>query len=351
MSEHRFHLQKYRHGSKITCPYCERTKCFTRYIDEQGEITFPEYVGRCDHEGRCGVNYTPSMYFQDNPDAKECLGKENQLYTRPAPLIKSEHPKSVSLIDEEIVAQSMKHYSINPLYQYFCRIFGEEETASLFSLYSVGTSTKWGGATVFWQKDVNGKFRTGKVMKYDMGNGHRIKEPMAHVSWAHSELKLSAFNLKQCLFGEHLLSLYPDTPVMIVESEKTAIVCRHFLPDYLWLATGGKNGCFNADAMQVLKGRDVTLFPDLGAYSQWNAKAHMLEDICHTVSVSDYIERVATDQQREAGWDIADFLLLTPTSRVILDRMIQRNPVLQLLIDKLELELLNPDDPADLSAK
>ena len=47
----------------------------------------------------------------------------------------------------------------------------------------------------------------------------------------------------------------------------------HFIPDYIWLATGGKNGCFNSEAMQVLKGREVTLIPDLGATEQWNAKS------------------------------------------------------------------------------
>jgi hypothetical protein len=72
---------------------------------------------------------------------------------------------------------------------------------------------------------------------------HRVKGPQAFVSWAHSELKLHDFRLKQCLFGEHLLK-NSSSPVMLVESEKTAVVMSHFIPDYIWLATGGKNGCF-----------------------------------------------------------------------------------------------------------
>ena len=35
MSEYRFHLQKYRPGSKTVCPGCGRKGCFTRYIDEE----------------------------------------------------------------------------------------------------------------------------------------------------------------------------------------------------------------------------------------------------------------------------------------------------------------------------
>ena len=49
MNEYRFHLQKYKPGSKTVCPGCGRKSCFTRYIDEAGEISFPGYVGKCDH--------------------------------------------------------------------------------------------------------------------------------------------------------------------------------------------------------------------------------------------------------------------------------------------------------------
>ena len=127
---------------------------------------------------------------------------------------------------------------------------------------------------------------------------------------------------------------------MLVESEKTAVIMSHFISDYIWLATGGKNGCFNRAAMQVLQGRDVTLIPDLGATEQWKAKSAMLSEICKKVSVSDILERIATEGQRNQGLDIADFFLLSPSKRQILQEMIQRNPAVQLLIDELGLELI-----------
>ena len=49
MNGYRFHLQKYRLGSKTVCPECGRKACFTRYIDEAGEISFPGNGGKCDH--------------------------------------------------------------------------------------------------------------------------------------------------------------------------------------------------------------------------------------------------------------------------------------------------------------
>lgn len=342
MSEYRFHLQKYKYGSKISCPNCGKPRCFVKYVDAEGEIVFPDNVGKCDHENSCGYHYTPKDYLNNNPDIlsrNQSVGGSSR-----APTCKSIEKKPVRIVPSYIpsfyVDRSLSHYEINPLYRYLCGVFGEEETMRLFQLYRVGTSAKWGGSAVFWQIDINGLVRTGKIMCYNPETGHRVKEPQAFVSWAHSELRMPDFHLKQCLFGEHLLKSSTSSPVMLVESEKTAVIMSHFIPDYIWLATGGKNGCFNREAMQVLQGRDVTLIPDLGASEQWKAKSSMLLSICKKVSVSDILERIATEEQRNQGLDIADFFLLSPSKRQILQQMIQRNPALQLLIDELGLELI-----------
>lgn len=87
-------------------------------------------------------------------------------------------------------------------------------------------------------------------------------------------------------------------------------------------------------------GQEVTLIPDLGATERWREKSALLADICKRVVVSDMLERLATDEQRSQGLDIADFFLTVPTQRQILQQMIRRNPALQLLIDELDLELI-----------
>ena len=254
--------------------------------------------------------------------------RQSVVHTRPA----SVEP---SYISPAIVAASLSHYDRNPLYRYLCGVFGAEETMRLFNLYRIGTSAKWGGSTVFWQTDESGKVRTGKIMLYNSSTGRRVKEPQARVSWAHSELRLPNFHLRQCLFGQHLLPLYLDRTVFIVESEKTAVIASHYMPDVLWLAAGGKNGCF-----EVLHGRDVILLPDLGATDAWREKLPMLRPVCRSVNVSTMLEDMATDEQRSLGLDIADFLLATPTRRQILQQMIARNPCIQQLIDELDLELV-----------
>ena len=315
MSEYRFHLQKYRPGSKTTCPNCGKSRCFVRYIDEQGSISFPGNVGKCDHENSCSYHYTPKEYFKDNPDVLEMDEGRGKSFLSAPYKTADKTPSCIvpSYIPSSYVLRSLSHYSINPLYQYFCHVFGENEASRLFEMYRIGTSSKWGGATVFWQIDINGQVRTGKVMCYNAETGHRVKEPQAFVSWAHSELKLQDFHLKQCLFGEHLL-INSSSPVMLVESEKTAVV--------------------------MSKGREVTLIPDLGATEQWKEKSALLSGICKRVVVSNVLECTSDEEQRSQGLDIADFFLYSPSKRQILHQMIQRNPALQLLIDELDLELI-----------
>ena len=130
---------------------------------------------------------------------------------------------------------------------------------------------------------------------------------------------------------------------MLVESEKSALIASQFVPEYLWLATGGMQGCFNARAMQVLKGRDVILFPDLGAYNVWKGKIPLLQPVCKSVRISSYLERHATEEQKTNGLDIVDYLLMEPTKHMIFHDMCKRNPCLKILRDCLQLELIEDD--------
>ncbi|WP_304632671.1 DUF6371 domain-containing protein, partial [uncultured Muribaculum sp.] len=207
--------------------------------------------------------------------------------------------------------------------------------------YRVGTSKHWPGSCVFWQTDINCDTRTGKVMLYDAATGKRVKEPFNHVTWVHSLLRLPDFNLRQCFFGEHLLPMNRGKPVAIVESEKTALVAAYYLPEYVWLATGGKNGCFNADAVRVLRGCQVILYPDIGATDQWRQKLRLLRSLGIETSIFNFLEDVATDDERTAGLDIADYLLQIEPDQAILQAMIRKNPILQKLIDDLQCTLVS----------
>jgi len=148
-------------------------------------------------------------------------------------------------------------------------------------------------------------------MLYDSTTGCRVKHPYNHITWAHSALKLKDYNLQQCFFGEHLLKLHPKLPVSIVESEKTAIIASVYFPQFIWLATGGKHGFkwTTPQVFNVLKTRHITLWPDIKAYDDWKLKATELAKTGLQVTISNLLEQVATESEREAGLDIADYLI------------------------------------------
>ena len=323
---YRFTLEPYKGVStRHICPNCHRKSCFAKYIDTEKQICFPDYVGRCNHEQTCGYNYTPKMYFDENLMAKERLSEEFVPVSKPRISL----PPEPSFIEPEIMRQSLKLYYTNKLFQFLSFHFGQETTEELMLRYHVGTSKHWPGATVFWQVDISGRVRTGKVMLYNPESGRRIKEPHNDITWVHSLLKKENFNLRQCLFGEHLLSYDQQRPVALVESEKSALISSFYLPQYLRIASGGKNGAFNRDAVSVLRNRRVLFFPDLGATDYWNSKMEMIRSLEIEASLFDFMERNATKEERDAGYDIADFLLREETKVAIFNRLIALNPAVK----------------------
>ncbi len=338
MSTHRFILEPYKGVStRHTCPNCHRQRCFSKYIDTEKQIRFPDYVGRCDHEQKCGYHFTPRDYFERNPSEKGKLSEDNFWSYAP---IKEVKTTATSYIDLDIVNQSLRGDPSNKLFQFLSAQFGEAETLKPMKRYKVGTSKYWNGATVFWQTDNQNRVRTGKIMFYNAETGKRIKEPYNHVTWVHSVLHKGDYNLKQCFFGEHLLSEDKNRPVALVESEKTALIASYYLPQFLWIASGGKNGCFNANSLSVLAGRSVVLFPDLGATDYWQSKISLMKSYGIDVQLFDYLEAKATENERKKGYDIADYLLKVRPDETILQQMIKRNPNLKTLIETFDLRLV-----------
>lgn len=127
----------------------------------------------------------------------------------------------------------------------------------------------------------------------------------------------------------------------MVESEKTAIIASYYLPQFLWIASGGKNGCFNANSLSVLAGRNVVLFPDLGATDYWQGKISLMKSYGIDVQLFDYLETKATESERKEGYDIADYLLKVRPDEAILQQMIKRNPNLKTLIETFDLRLVS----------
>ena len=230
----------------------------------------------------------------------------------------------------------------------------KEVLKRLLEEYRLGATRD--GAVIFWQIDRNNRVRTGKVIQYNPEDGHRIKGGQTSaVNWIHSILKKQQvlpeeWQLSQCLFGEHLLGGNPDKVVVLVESEKSAVIGSAIFPGYVWLATGGKSQ-LREEKLRVLTGRTVLLFPDADGYAEWKQRAGSM-NFCKAI-VSDIIEKNATPKQKADHIDIADWiicqiregkLMCTADHLVeaekILQRMMEKNPLLQKLIDDLDLVLV-----------
>ena len=308
INDYRYRLDNSRPRIKVTCPACGRSRKLVRYVDSQTGLFLADYVGKCDRIFKCGYHYTPSDYFRDHPWLNDITSH------RPVSLnIINEQLSQPSFIERSRMVESMNRCQSSSLFRFLSSLWGNDETMRLFRLYNVGATSRMNDAAVFWQVDINGCIRTGKIMRYG-NNGHRIKEDgLVNLMWAHRMKSIvdnpEDFNLVQCFFGEHLLSVCPDSKVLIEESEKSAVIASHYYPQYLWLASGGCCGCLNQTDSQALKGREVWLVPDLDAEDRWRDKLTMLRTITPTVGIVTAISDMATPEQRAAKLDIADFLL------------------------------------------
>ncbi|AHM60269.1 hypothetical protein D770_10060 [Flammeovirgaceae bacterium 311] len=291
--------------SRYTCPQCNKARKYTRYIDILTGEYLPFEYGKCERLNNCGYWLNP---YTDGFTRKAVVegGKASRSakLRKPRAIIKE---KQCSQIPDDVFIKSQQYYERNYFLKYLQRIFETEAVLKLLQTYFIGTSAHWPGATVFWQVDKQGKIRTGKIMLYDPITGGRVKKPFDHITWVHKVLKLDDYVLEQCFFGEHLLSLHPEKPVAVVESEKTAIIASIYLPQFNWLASGSQKN-LSVERCMPLKGRRVFLFPDLGAYQDWSRVAENCSEI-GDFKVVDLLERIATDHDKQKGLDIADYLV------------------------------------------
>jgi hypothetical protein len=192
---------------------------------------------------------------------------------------------------------------IDNLTEFLKIYFSKDEVFKAMQNYFItGTNYFWSNSTAFWQIDEKQKIHACKIMQYDRFTGKRKKIPYNHINWLHNAIKEPDFNIKQCLFGLHLVVEDYQKTIAIVESEKTAIVMSIFLPDYIWIATGSKQN-LKLDLLKPVKKRNIVLFPDKGEYDNWGKKAYELNALGFKIAVSQLIEK--TDF--ESGFDLADY--------------------------------------------
>lgn len=271
----------------------------------------PDDVGRCDRENNCTYHRTPKEYFQSN-------GYEYAQKRAVSPTSAKNDLRSLDFVPVDYLEKSMSGYENTNFARFLFATFGPRAAKDMLLSYFVGRSKRnEGKANIFWRVDADGKVRSGKIMQYDPATGKRDKENPP--TWVHTMLKKDFF-FHACFFGEHLLTEHPRKTIAIVESEKTAIICSFFMPQYNWIATGGKTGVKwrEYSVFRVLKGKDVILFPDFGKpdasgktpFIKWQEIAdHISGRMDCNMKVSPLLENALDPGHRDKDLDLADLLV------------------------------------------
>ena len=280
-SKYMYELQK---GSRrYLCPKCGK-KEFKVYVKTGTNIVVDsERFGRCNRQNSCGYH----QYPENDANMSDWV----------APVYVPE-PIKPDFIPKEMVEASFCKFRENTFFMWLVKLFGQDIAHDLQSKYNIGTAKNNG--TVFFQQDSDTKFRTGKVMYYQP-NGKRNKN---RNSWYVHRAVKEDFELVQVFFGEHLVKEYPDKPVALAESEKTAILMSVFEPEYTWLASGGAN-MLNSYRLLRLPRLDLVC-PDEGEFDNWKDRTKSF----FNREMDGRVEKAFREGKVAKGADILDLILI-----------------------------------------
>jgi len=249
-------FSKKRNGTIIS-PCCGKRNIDGKFVNYEG---YPLTYGYC-HS--CGIATTPPAVYSDENGEEyqwnETTSSWEQGVVSSTTLPLSEnvnqeinHPEH-KFIPKDII---WKYFQIEPennLLKYLRNNFPQELVDTVKETYAIGT-TKDGG-TIFWLTNQNSRVQKAKISYYN-SEGKRTNK--FKVPYKNKDGYFA------CLFGAHLLSesYKGSRTVVLVESEKTAIVGEILLPQYVWLAYGGINGLTD-DKIDCLIGHKVLIIPDI----------------------------------------------------------------------------------------
>lgn len=239
------------------------------------------------HCHSCGNSFFPNVPNQANSTVA---------VFSPAP------KKQLRSIPADLVQQTLRSYDKNNFALWLQTKY--PTTADyLLQHFSIGT-TKAGG-TLFWYQDKDGQYRKPKRIYYKP-DGHRVKASEDEAKSKPSPLMFTnQEGYEYCLFGEFQLATYPATAkVVMVESEKSAIIGHVHFPDFIWVATGGAVS-LKKEKAAVLQGRRVMIIPDM--HQTGREGALRMQTILKEIGCQTRI--LEMDKHREDGDDIADILV------------------------------------------
>lgn len=291
----------------------------------------------------------------------------NNFHPKPAKPYTPPPPLPTLIMPNSFIKHSRKDLRNDAFVDWLFRLKWDEEQreriSQVLGIYLVGTTQDASGFTIFWDADEEGNIRTGKMLRYD-DNGHRRKDVKYSSDWVHARLLKAGkwdegkWEARPCLYGLHLMNLYPDATINIVESEKTAIlmsIAWGNLANQLWLATGGKSSFTREKLLPLIrKKRRIVAYPDADAIDEWERHAEEI-NYKHLLVNSEYVRNFVASPDYPKS-DIADALLRSPQfleqrprsepkpMGTLIDEWKMANPAFKTLCDNLELKEYNGEE-------
>jgi hypothetical protein len=176
----------------------------------------------------------------------------------------------------------------------FAATLTELTRSTILSEWNVGLSSD--GAVLFWYVNHKGKFCNAKKVWFSDGF-HRDKSRNPRFLYPGYPIPL---------YGECQLNSSNKT-VIIVESEKTAIIAACHASQYTWLACGGENG-LTAQKARALQGRDCLILFDCDANRNKVIQCAEVaaKNIRNAGGRAQIIDQYARFPGHADGWDAAD---------------------------------------------
>ena len=254
-------------GYNTVCPQCgrgfghaanhneAREHSWARYIGEDGRPIDARECGMCLHHTSCGYHLPPREYYRrkrddearlrprrrldkndtlryDNDTALRAYDSEKRLndstitplafgpqrscdsplsqgdsHSHRNEVYRNEMNRSEAYLPLHAFCEASSSNAPDYLFSYLAARFGEERVRAVWQ--RLGITAMRSGATIFWQRDLDGHLRTGKIIRYDLQSGKRDKSRGA--TWVHAlhdvkPLLPADATVHQCLFGLHQLN-------------------------------------------------------------------------------------------------------------------------------------------------
>lgn len=253
------YLYELLNSPKLKCPNCGK-KEFNGLVYYGTKVYVdPEKYGRCDRINECGYDVRPT--------------REKKDYTPPT-IRKFPQTKKRYYMDEKVLTDLQKNgYKDAFSVSMFSR-FDKPKVKKVFEEYGVVCgydNTPFDIYTGFVYRDLNGKFVSVKMFVYG-DNLHRNKTIGS--SWLHKRGNNQPKDFEefaQPWYGEQLINTTKYKYIGVVESEKTALICRVLDDSVLWLACGGVGNIKQAE-IKGLADKRVVFYPDKDGWDNWNEK-------------------------------------------------------------------------------